>query len=125
MTYEYINDKGRIIEREFSMCGEIPRSVEKGGVIYRRKYSSFQISIPIKASNAHGKDMDDFSRCKISTGNIKVKSKSGRSYVPAQLRVDGDGAERLVYKSNPCQDTGIKPTQEVLDGLGGSMEKFI
>lgn len=125
MIYEYENKNGDRIEMEYLMSDDIPKEILYKGVKYRRVWSNFMFSVRQRDKNALKMDMDDFSRSKISKGYVKVKSSSGKSYVPAQLRIDKDGHERLVYKSCPTRDTGVKPTQDIVDTLGKDMENFI
>lgn len=124
MKYEYKNKKGKILEREFSMNGDIPSFIEIKGDRYSRVWSVPLFSISTKSSNYLKKDMDDFSRCEISKGSVEIKDeKCGK--VKAQLRVDKDGKPEMVYKSNPTQVINTKPSKKIIDKLGKNMEKYL
>lgn len=47
MLYQYKNEEtGKVIDREFSIKGDIPAFVEEDGIKYHRLYSSQNIIIP-------------------------------------------------------------------------------
>lgn len=134
MWYEYKNERGEKIEREYSMRGEIPREIEEKGEVYRRVWNTFTLRVGSGSGSGRdgiqgvdrgvkGKSLDDFRRSKISKGYVKMKDKGKE--VLAQLRVDSDGAERLVYKSNPAIDTGIKVSDDMGERLSKNMENYI
>jgi len=124
MKYEYKNDKGDVIDYECGMLEDKPSVISRDGEEYYRVFGC-DFFMNKKYDNQYHKSMDDFRRSKISKGNVKVKSPSGKSYVPAQLRIDADGEAKLVYKNNPVMETGIKPTNEIVDTLSKNMENYL
>jgi hypothetical protein len=124
MKYEYKNDKGLIIEREFPMSGDIPGKVEADGDLFFRVWRVPEFNISVRSDNYIKKDMEDFSRCKISKGSVSVKdARCGK--VQAQLRVDKTGKPEMVYKNNPTHVIKMKPDKNTLSKLGSNMENYL
>lgn len=125
MKYLYESKKGKQIVVEMGMNDEHPEEIVREKVKYHRVFTVPRFHIPVRDRLDNKKDLDDYQSQKISHGHVKVKSKSGKSYVPAQLVQERSGEHKLVYKSCPTRDTGVKPTREIIETLGKNMEKFV